>query len=142
LEILKASYGGLICKGFTTQEFEASIGESASDTFSNFLAPIMHDAEKLQLNAVSEDVLKGRLVKIGLEHQAKALWNLQVSKSMTLDEIIQAAQPHFPRMGELARLWEETPLGQISLTSIGAAIGYANLQRATDFSSDFSIWIK
>ena len=50
--------------------------------------------------------------------------------------------PSVPEIRRLDQLWHSTPLKNLSLTTVGIAIGHANLARLSGFKSDLSIWIQ
>ena len=57
-------------------------------------------------------------------------------------EIIELIAPDVPAIRTLAELWEQTPLKQLHLTSVGIAIGFSNMRRMNPkFDADLSIWI-
>ena len=53
------------------------------------------------------------------------------------DKIIELS----PQMSNVFDVWENSPLKSFSLTSVGIAIGHANIKRLIGEFSDLSIWI-
>ena len=57
-------------------------------------------------------------------------------------DLIDLLASEFSEFRSLVDLWDKTPLKHLELTTVGTAIGYANLARVTGFDADLGIWIK
>jgi hypothetical protein len=58
------------------------------------------------------------------------------------EDFLENVQKHFPEIRTLHELWEGTPLKNLALTTVGIAIGHANLSRASGFKGELSTWIQ
>jgi hypothetical protein len=56
--------------------------------------------------------------------------------------LIALLAPHVPDIEQLFDLWQNTPLKNLKLNSVGIAIGHANAVRVTGFNAPLSAWIK
>jgi hypothetical protein len=94
------------------------------------------------VNALDKEVLGQVLHTLGLSDKLNQLWSVHCEGFLTQDDLIARASHMFPDFALLFDLWENTPLKHMALTSVGIAIGYANLKRVCGFDADLSIWIK
>jgi hypothetical protein len=99
---------------------------------------------KLQPNAVNRDVFKQRAADIGLNvAQLDNVWNLFENSIPAPDsELVSLFTPHVTDIGLLFDLWQNTPLKNLKLNSVGIAIGHANAVRVTGFDAPLGVWIK
>lgn len=141
IEIMKGTYGGLICKGVDKGVFSSILGDDFEERFERLIIPSIHDSSRFQVNALNKDTLSQRLAEFGIPEKNDQLWGAHSNGFMTKDEFIQAAAVHYPAIEELITVWDDTPIKNLSLTSVGLAIGYANLKRVAAFQADLGIWI-
>jgi len=144
MEMFKTNYGGLIAKGVSMEEIKAHLPDGKKDVFngSPLVRPCLNDDTKFQFNALDRETFHETATHIGLsKNELDNVWNAQENTVWSKEEMIQNLSPRVPTIGELFRLWESTPLNVLSLTSVGIAIGHANLVRISDFRADLSIWI-
>ena len=60
---------------------------------------------------------------------------------MTPDEIKSDLKTMHPCMEKLFDVWDNSHMKNMSLTSVGIAIGHANIRRVTKETDNLSIWI-
>lgn len=137
----KLQYGGLITKGNTEQKFLDILGADIQKNYPNLLRVSLHHPSQLQVNAVNREVLVQMCVSHNIEEKAEELWNLTAEGFLSEEEFVSAAQPHYPGIQNVFTAWKDSPLGSLRLTSVGIAIGYANLARVVGLDADLSIWI-
>ncbi len=142
MQILQSSYGGFVSSGTELATFEAILGPNHARDFPNILMTCIHDRTKFQVNATNKDVLGQLLENLNASGKLEPLWEAHSSGFMTKERFIEAATPHYPDVSALVSAWDETPMKSLNLTSVGLAIGFANLKRVTGFEADLGIWIK
>ena len=145
VDIWKQLYCGFLSKGFTEEQLTACLPDGHKNAFDNtdLVRPCLHDTEKLQLNAVQRDFFLELAAGTGLNpDQINNVWNMFANTVWSEQDLIANVSPHVPEIGELFRLWKNTPLNNLQLTSVGIAIAHANLAGITGFDADLSIWIK
>ncbi len=143
LAALRQKYGGVTGKGFTREQLESHLPEGKKKSLDSFMIPCLNDPTKLQPNAVTQEIFVSIAAPAGLDKgQLDNVWALFQGTMWSEKEFITEMQAMAPEIGALFRVWKDTPLKNLSLTSVGIAIGYANLVRVAPFDADLSIWIK
>lgn len=136
------NYPGLFSQGFTQEELEAVMTltpEHQSDLFTRCL----HNDALLQVNAIRDETTNVVCLDLGIEPEvATKLNELQKQKLMSAPQIKEHLIGSRPNMAQYFELWEETPVKNMTLTSVGIAIAHANIKRKTgDEFADLSIWM-
>lgn len=133
-------YQGQFLKGFDQSEIAnraISIGLAAS-----FFISCLNDPSKLQVNANSKEGLEKNFDAHGVspEDQAKILelFNLGKMSDPEIKEKLIAIRPY---MAEVFETWTSSPMQTFTLTSVGMAIGHANIKRLVGEFASLSIWI-
>lgn len=139
--IFGQAYCGLFFKGITPQEISERNLSIGLD--SEIFIPCLNDTSKFQIRAISKKKLRELLattaVPIGDYDQIEALYDLgRMDRSEIRNKCIEIR----PYMADLFEIWTESPMQNFSLTSVGIAIGHANIKRLVGEFSDLSIWIK
>ena len=138
--VMDFNYPGLFSKGFDLDEIATrGISVGCDD---RFFIPCLNDPSKLQIRANNMEILKDRLIEnlIGpedIEH-INALFNVG---KMSHDEIREKCISIRPYMAPVFELWANPPINSFTLTSVGMAIGHANIKRLTGEFASLSIWI-
>lgn len=139
-KIIGTTYQGLFLKGFEAEEIEkkgVSIGVDQ-----RFFIPCLNDDKKLQVRANSLELLTKHMEEQNIQQNDKeniiALFN---TNKMNENEIKEKCIAICPYMETLFDVWSESPLKNFSLTSVGIAIGHANIKRLVGEFSNLSIWI-
>ncbi len=133
-------YQGLFLKGFDKDEIEKrgiSIGLDP-----RFFIPCLNDENKLQVKANRLEGLSEYMDKQDIPKDDKgkiiALFNLnKMNDNEIKDKIIEIS----PYMADTFEIWSDSPLQNFNLTSVGIAIGHANIKRLVGEFSNLSIWI-
>lgn len=140
IQVLKHSYKGLFSKGFTNEDVE-----NANVKFSDFptlFTSCLHESNKIQINAMSEDVLREKAKNMSIsEKDLNALINLNNSFLMTDDEARSYIIKERDYMEKVFTVWKNSYMKNLTLTSVGIAIGHANVKRNIGEFTDLSIWI-
>lgn len=139
-DILGKTYQGLFTKGFEQNELqtrEISIGLDP-----RFFIPCLNDASKFQVRALNKEALERSLEgnQVDDANRARILALFDVGK-MDAEEIRQNCVSIRPFMRNLFEKWSASPLNVFTLTSVGIAIGHANVKRLVGEFADLSIWI-
>lgn len=115
------------------------IFQKAKETLDAFVCTSLHDATKLQPNALNFEIFKDAAAASTLnEQELRNVWSLFEQSISVKDRLVAA----LPEAAELFDVWEATPLKSFSLTSLGIAIGHANATRMVGFNAPLNIWIK
>jgi len=138
--ILGTTYQGLFLKGFDKDEIqkrEISIGMNPL-----FFIPCLNDLQKIQVRANSAEALTKAMESQNISEEDKpkiiALFNLN---KMNENEIKEKCIQIRPYMETIFDIWSESSLANFTLTSVGIAIGHANIKRLSGEFSNLSIWI-
>jgi hypothetical protein len=96
----------------------------------------------LQFNALRKEDYDAKLIQFGLDpSEFSNAWNMFVNTVWDTDKISQKLSAFDPSISKIFQLWGETPLKNLTLTSVGMAIGHTNLRLVSGWSADLSIWI-
>lgn len=138
--ILGTTYQGQFLKGFEEKEIVdrgVSIGLDQ-----NFFIPCLNDPSKLQVRANSKELLDKafEVHSIVAEDRAKIGALFDVGK-MSEPEIRGKCIELRPYMSGLFETWSESAMKNFTLTSVGIAIGHANIKRLVGEFANLSIWI-
>lgn len=103
----------------------------------------MNDPSKSQLKAINKEVFVKAAQTSGLEEgQLTNVWNMFESTMWGGEDFLKNMEPHVPEIRKLVETWEKSGLARLTLTTVGIAIGYANLVRVGRLEADLGIWIK
>jgi hypothetical protein len=130
---------GWFTRGFTRQE----VGEIIGDLLDNpqIVMKCMRDESRLQLNLALEENIDKWAESLGMPERAGALRNVMRMGVMPIDEICSELVERVPEAGELVKIWETTPLKNLTLTTVGIAIGHGYWRRVTGGDAPLSVWI-
>lgn len=136
---LGSSYQGLFLKGFDQKEVDEK-GVSISDK--RFFVPCLNDKSKFQVAAINKDHLQESFnthaISPADQDKISALFNLgKMSDKEIKNKYIEIR----PYMSAIFDCWSESEMKGFSLTSVGIAIGHANIKRLAGEFADLSIWI-
>lgn len=138
--ILGTTYQGMFLKGFEAEEIqkrEISIGNDQ-----RFFMPCLNDNEKLQVRANSKEILEGNIEQESIpdDDRSKIIALFDLGK-MNKQEIKTKCIEISPHMENIFDVWTDSKMKNFTLTSVGIAIGHANIKRLVGEFSDLSIWI-
>jgi hypothetical protein len=138
--ILGTTYQGQFLKGFDPSEIASRAISVGLD--SRFFIPCLNDSTKLQVNANSKENLEKYLDMQVLppEDRAKILVLFDLGKMSELEvrEKLIAIRPY---MSEVFETWTNSPMQKFTLTSVGMAIGHANIKRLVGEFASLALWI-
>ncbi|HBE76475.1 MAG TPA: hypothetical protein DDW65_01645 [Firmicutes bacterium] len=135
--IFLSNYHGLFIKGITKEELEP-IPDRALD----LIVPSLHDSNKFQVSAIDEKVLEKSLKdREIIDNDASRVKTIFSMGRMSEPEVKDFLLTLKPQLGTLFDVWENSPMKYMTLTSVGIAIGHANIQRKTGMKFDLTMWI-
>lgn len=137
--VFRQNYMILFSKGFSIEEFEQKVGQDPK--FKKYIIPYQKD--KFQINVINQEQVKivGNADNLTEEEVSKinAIFN-----SSTMND--QEAKEHiiklFPPFEKFMEDWDKSDIKNLTLTSVGIAIGHANIARKTKQNYNLKIWIK
>lgn len=137
-KIISSNYQGLFMKGFEPEE----IGKSNLELNTGLFINCLNDNSKIQVNALNENSLKSLVESKGLAgEQEKSLKDFFNKNKMSDKEIRKKCVQTRDYMKNVFDVWENSHMKNFTLTSVGIAIGHANIKRLIGEFSDLSIWI-
>ena len=137
----RQNYMILFSKGFTLEEFEQRVGTDPK--FKKYIAPCQQDNAKFQINVINQEEMKKVGKKDNLTDEETAKINgIFNSSSMNENEVKEHLIKLFPPFEKLIEEWNNSSIKNMTLTSVGIAIGQANITRKTKQTYDLKIWIK
>lgn len=138
--ILEQTYQGQFLKGFDHSEIasrEVSIGLDGK-----FFMTCLNDPTKLQVRANNKKLLEQHLEANAISSDDKtkiiALFDLGKMSHAEIREKCIAIRPY---MELVFNTWADSPMKSFTLTSVGMAIGHANLKRLIGEFASLAIWI-
>lgn len=69
------------------------------------------------------------------------VFNATQPRAYEKGEIVDALEPWCPSIQRLFETWDDGPLKNFDLSSVGVAIGFINLRRTCGFSGNIDIWL-
>lgn len=136
-----SEYRGLFSLGFEESEIAALSLTQAEMT--RLFTRCPNDLSKVQTKGLQKAELESDLdaLKIGGELKAKVL-DLFDRNPMPMDQVSERIRALRPYMAELMSAWDGSLMASFQLTSVGIAIGHANVKRVAGGEfSDLSIWV-
>lgn len=139
-EILRRVYPGLFKVGFDQARLvQAHISDAARQ---NLITPCLNDSTKFQVAALNEDVLNEKITNAKLSEDDITKIKLLFSEAnLNPDQIKQKFLDAAPFMNTVFEKWPSSQLGRFDLTSVGMAIGHANIKKDVGEFAPLSIWI-
>jgi hypothetical protein len=126
--ILAQNYFNLFSSGFEPEELKEKGITVPSDSI--LFTQCLHAADKLQINAITLRELQKKASEQGLESdEIKKLVGLINDSLMGGGKIREYLKSMRPYMKNLIDIWENSPMERFRLTSVGIAIGRANLEK-------------
>lgn len=138
--IFETNYQGQFLKGFDQSEIESRAVSVGLD--SRFFIICLNDPTKLQINVNNKEILENHLDAHGIsaDDRGKILQLFELGK-MSVAEIKETLIAIRPYMAEVIEIWNNSPMKTFTLTTVGMAIGHANIKRLIGEFPNLSIWI-
>lgn len=139
-EVFRQNYSGLFSNGFTADEFTA-MGFSFPISHP-LIIPCLGVHEKFQIASMNLNVMKEQCKKLELgDDDTNKLTNLFNSHFMGQHEARQKVTELAPFMENMFKTWSASNISHFTLTSVGIAIGHANVKKHRGEFTDLAIWI-
>ncbi|SCX52183.1 LPO_1073/Vpar_1526 family protein [Nitrosospira sp. Nsp1] len=140
-QILTITYRGLFFKGFEAAEIVQRAIAIGQDE--RFFVPCLNDLSKLQIKALGKGDLQRTLDlnSVSLDDRTKINILFDEAQIMSDEEVINLIVSLRPYMEDAFSRWNSSAIKNFGLTSVGMAIGHANIKRLTGEITDLSIWI-
>jgi hypothetical protein len=134
------NYPGLFCGGFLRPMINSLFGEAGPP--SGLLIPSFHQPERYQVAAIDEPGIRELANQMGLRDQVtESLVHMQKQALLSEQEVRDFVVRSRPAAAKLFSLWSESAMQHLKLTSVGIAIGHANMERRVGIRFDLTIWI-
>jgi hypothetical protein len=137
----RQNYMILFSKGFTIEEYEQRVSDD--EKFKKYIAPCQQDKTKFQINIINQEQVKviGKTDNLTEDEVAK-INGIYNTSTMNDQEVKEYLIKLFPPFEKLIEDWNKSSIKNMTLTSVGIAIGQANITRKTKQPYDLKIWIK
>jgi hypothetical protein len=104
--------------------------------------PCLNDASKIQVRANSKELLdkafEANAITPDDRSKIAALFDVGKMNDVEIKDTCIKIKPY---MSGLFDIWSESAMKNFSLTSVGIAIGHANIKRLVGEFANLSIWI-
>lgn len=139
-DILIRTYPGLFKSGFDQARLDqAQISESGQQ---QLIIMCLNDSTRFQIAALNEDVLNQKMTGANLQEDEKTRINALFNEAnLPHDQIRQKLLSVAPFLQALTDQWSASSLSHFELTSVGMAIGHANIKKDVGEFAPLSIWI-
>lgn len=139
-KIFHTNYSGIFSNGFTLETLIEKIGNEQYPK--ELVIPCLQDTKMLQINATDEEVFRKLAAdKSVSDDVASKFLELHKQSMMNEAQIKEYLESIDLIMPNLLKKWNDSSLKSITLTSVGIAIGHANVRRVTGEGAPLSIWI-
>lgn len=140
-EIIRDAYPGIFSKGFSKDEYEKL--KIQKDLLDSLFRKDSVIEDKYYIYATSYDDLNEIASMHGFNNDDKSkLNNLLRQSLMSEDDIKKVIRDNCNFMSEPMEIFNKSKISHFLLSSVGIAIGYANIKQKLGSFSDLSIWIK
>lgn len=139
-DVLFHTYGGLFMSGFDLAQIaNIDIPESIKD---ELLMPCINNREKMQVRMKNVEVLKAFLAENNLPTSVQSqIISLYENYRLPNEKIQQKCIEIRPYMVDMFDAWNNSSMKSFTMTSVGIAIGHANVKRHVGQFANLSIWI-
>ena len=139
-QMFAKKYQGLFVKGFDFSLIEEQGVKLGNDP--RMFIPCLNDPSKLQVKALNQEGLESYLKQLEVSAEdVAAISNLFDLSVMSHDEVREKIVSIRSYMAKVFDFWQDSPARNFTLTSVGIAIGHANIKRYAGEFADLSIWI-
>lgn len=138
-ELFSNNYRGLFLNGsdreYVEREFKFGLEKE-------FFINCLSDQSKIQLKFLNKQFMDISLGSSGLNsEESMKIISLFEKTKMNLEDVKKKVVLIRPYMQKLFDIWNNSLLKNFTLTSVGIAIGHANIKRLRGQFADLSIWI-
>lgn len=143
MNVWRPNYAGVLGKGLPEQVILDHTSEPAKGMILGTCMPCFRDATQLQPKALTREVYHQKYDDSGIPPaDLDNVWNAFEATVPGGEDLYKILEPDIPEIRKLFEKWEETPIKQLELNSVGIAIGHANASRVVGLAAPLDIWIK
>jgi hypothetical protein len=139
-DVFRQTYGGSFSKGFDVKRLSEM--EFSAPVPDDLVTDCLTDPSKRQLSAINEKVLRSGCEQLGVSdddtQRLVQLFNESLMDHAETKATLIQLRPYMQRVFDV---WQTTSMNQFTLTSVGIAIGHANIKKSTGEFTNLSIWI-
>lgn len=136
---LMAGIEGLFTRGFPVETIPEHL--RTLPEFPTMFVPCSRQPENLQLVCRADDDVASWTETLGIPERTEELKNLAKNGRFQPHEVVAEAVAFDPRMEDIAKAWESQELSNVTLTSVGLAIGHSYWKRVTGATTPLSVWL-
>lgn len=138
VSVFLQTYPGLFSKGLELSRFA-----DLNIPHEGMTVQCLNDPTKVQVMGIDLDNLNRIMEQRGLAFEPQESYRvLFVENRMSANEVREKVVRIAPFMENVFTTWSDTKLKNLELTSVGIALGHANIKRIAGGFADLSIWIK
>lgn len=139
-DIIREKYQGLFMKGFETSEISGC--SFAFQQGQRLTTVCINDPAKIQTVGLNQADFDNHIANTKISESDKAILKPLFSKNVMSNQEIQTkCITTRSYMSELFDTWPRSGLQRFFLTSVGIALGHANIKRMTGEFADLRVWI-
>ena len=138
--IIKEKYQGLFMSGFDSSEISSC--SFAYQQGQRFTTACINNSFRIQTIGLNQTDFDSYMSGAAISDSDKATLKNLFSKNVMSDQELQAKCISIRSyMSELFDAWQKSGLQRFFLTSVGIALGHANIKRMTGEFADLRVWI-
>lgn len=138
--IFRKTYPGIFAKGFPGSEISEIV--TNNPVSQQMFTQCLRDPQLFQVNAIDEQIIRSRAKENNLDDVAtQKIVDLQNRYLMSEAEVKDYLKSAHVCMERVFDVWDDSSIKNMTLTSVGIALGHANIRRITGETDDLSIWI-
>lgn len=139
-EIISTTYCGLFQAGLTEEEIKERL--ITLPIKHEIFTKCLNDPQKIQINALSQEALGEKIKHYNIDAETSSkLLDLFKTNLIPLPEVKSKCIEIRPYMESFFDIWTNSNLKSFDLTSVGMAIGHANIKKLVGEFSSLSLWI-
>lgn len=139
-ELIRSQYGGIFSKGLDETQFESK--QFIIPRHSPIFSRCINNENNIQVNAINEEAIKTEADNHNIpESEIPKLIAMYNESMMSHEEIRDLTINGAPYMSNVFEIWSKSAMKNITLTSVGIAIGHANVKKDIGEFTNLSIWI-
>jgi hypothetical protein len=139
-EVFKQHYGALFSKGFDDAQWQGK--QLSLPSIHPIFLTCVNDKTRRQVNGMSEEVIRSECKRLGVsEDDTGKVVGLHTETLMSADDVKNKIIDARPYMRRVFEMWAGSSMSHFTLTSVGIAIGHANVKKNVGEFTDLGIWI-
>lgn len=140
-KLIRNNYQGLFFVGF--EATEVAVREISLGIDTRFFIPCLNNPNKLQVNALNKLLLEKSFMEHSIDPtDREKILALFIEGQNSDTEVEEKCISIRPYMENVFSVWNSSDMQSFSLTSVGMAIGHANIKRFIGEFTTLSEWIK